>query len=170
MIIIIIIFMIIENIGQLVERGEKLEVMVQRTDKMATSAMQYRRGAKKVRTKMQMKSIVWGIILTAVVLVRNIYLFLYFVLVSPLCALTLSLSLLLIGPHSRRNGDRYYCDLFKDSRQLHSRSTVANAATDGATVDGAAHCVEGTLPYYDIGSRRKRRQQLQQQQRPHIES
>ena len=82
-IIINIIFMIIENIGQLVERGEKLEVMVQRTDKMATSAMQYRRGAKKVRTKMQMKSIVWGIILTAVVLVRNIYLFLYFVLVFP---------------------------------------------------------------------------------------
>ena len=81
-IIIIIIFMIIENIGQLVERGEKLEVMVQRTDKMATSAMQYRRGAKKVRTKMQMKSIVWGIILTAVVLVRNIYLCLYFVFVS----------------------------------------------------------------------------------------
>ena len=59
----------IENIGQLVERGEKLEVMVQRTDKMATSAMQYRRGARKVRRKMQWRSIMWSIIIVAVVVV-----------------------------------------------------------------------------------------------------
>jgi vesicle-associated membrane protein 7 len=59
----------IENIGQLVERGEKLEVMVQRTDKMATSAMQYRRGARKVRRKMQWRSVMWSIVIVAVVVV-----------------------------------------------------------------------------------------------------
>jgi vesicle-associated membrane protein 7 len=56
----------IENIDKILERGEKLETLVESTDQLADGARQFRQGTRKVKNRMMCK---YFVMLTALILV-----------------------------------------------------------------------------------------------------
>ena len=73
----------VKNVEQILSRGERIELLVDKTDTMATQATAFRRGARAARRQMWWKSTKMWALTAAVVLV------LLYVLVAQFCGAAL---------------------------------------------------------------------------------
>ena len=74
----------VKNVEQVLSRGERIELLVDKTDNMATQATAFRRGARTVRRDMRWKNSKM-LVLTVVVV-----LFLIWVIVAQFCGVGLN--------------------------------------------------------------------------------
>ena len=57
-----------ENVSNLVERQEKLEVLVDKTDDLKTTSFQFQQNSKNLRRKLFLKKVKWYLFITFIVL------------------------------------------------------------------------------------------------------
>lgn len=73
----------VKNVEQILSRGERIELLVDKTDTMATQATAFRRGARTVRRQM------WWRNTKVLALSVLVVLFLLYILVAQFCGATL---------------------------------------------------------------------------------
>ncbi len=60
--------LMVQNLELLLERGERIETLVDKTDKLQDSALLYKKGARKLETAMWWKNMRWWIIVFLIII------------------------------------------------------------------------------------------------------